>query len=415
MLKKDRSKKKSARRWTRFRHKVVTWIIYPGFFLYVLFRFGRAAGLWKGRKRQYLVLMNHQTSGDQFFVALTFGRALYYVATEDIFSNGLVSAFLRFALNPIPINKTAADFRTVITCMKVAKEGGTIVMAPEGNRTYSGRTCSIKPSGVPLVRKLGLPIAFFRIEGGYGVQPRWADRNRGGRVDFGVSRVMEPEEYAGMSDEMLYGEILKELDVDEARPGGPFPSRRSAEYIERVLYTCPVCGLSRLRSSGRTFSCQKCGLTVEYTDTRELRSGSPDFPFRFAADWYDWQERLVSGLAPGDFLSEPVYTDICKVFEVIICKKKVRLTRGAEVSLYGDRITFRAFDSDLRKTLTFDEIRSIAAMGRNKMNVRTGDTIFQFKGDRRFNPVKYMHFYYHYQNVKGGNANVGGDTEFLGL
>ena len=45
-------------------------------------------------KRQYLVLFNHQTAFDQFFVALSFRQHLYFLASEDIFSKGLLSAAL---------------------------------------------------------------------------------------------------------------------------------------------------------------------------------------------------------------------------------------------------------------------------------------------------------------------------------
>ncbi|MBQ7859340.1 MAG: 1-acyl-sn-glycerol-3-phosphate acyltransferase, partial [Faecalibacterium sp.] len=117
--------------------------------------------------RQYLILMNHQTPFDQFFVGLSFKGAVYYMATEDIFSLGWVSDVIRYIVAPIPIRKQTTDVQAVRTCLRVAKEGGTIAIAPEGNRTYSGRTEYMNPAIAGLARKLGLPIALYRIEGGY--------------------------------------------------------------------------------------------------------------------------------------------------------------------------------------------------------------------------------------------------------
>lgn len=54
-------------------------------------------------KRPYLILMNHQTAFDQFFIGMTFKGAVYYVASEDLFSNGWVSSLLRWLVAPIPI------------------------------------------------------------------------------------------------------------------------------------------------------------------------------------------------------------------------------------------------------------------------------------------------------------------------
>ena len=42
-----------------------------------------------------------------------------------------------------------------------AREGGTIAIAPEGNRTYSGRPCAMNPAIGSLAKKLGLPDKGF--------------------------------------------------------------------------------------------------------------------------------------------------------------------------------------------------------------------------------------------------------------
>jgi 1-acyl-sn-glycerol-3-phosphate acyltransferase len=107
-----------------------------------------------------------------------------------------------------------------MNCIRVAKEGGTICIAPEGNRTYSGKTEYINPAIVSLARKIRLPIALYRIEGGYGVQPRWSDVTRKGKMRSYVSEVIKPEEYSEMTDEELLERINKGLFVDEAKADG---------------------------------------------------------------------------------------------------------------------------------------------------------------------------------------------------
>ena len=49
------------------------------------------------------------------------------------------------------------------------------------------------------VWNLGLPVALVRIEGGYGIQPRWSDVVRKGKMRGYVKRVIEPEEYQSLS------------------------------------------------------------------------------------------------------------------------------------------------------------------------------------------------------------------------
>lgn len=165
--------------WIKFRHRIVRNIAYAILAPYSKIKYGINVEHFREQEdRPYLVLYNHQTSFDQFFVGIGFSGPIYYVASEDIFSNGMVSSLVKYLVAPIPIKKQTVDFKAIKTCFKVAKEGGTIAIAPEGNRTYSGRTEYMSPTIASLARKLGMPIALYRIEGGYGVQPRWSDKVR---------------------------------------------------------------------------------------------------------------------------------------------------------------------------------------------------------------------------------------------
>ncbi|MBO5487999.1 MAG: 1-acyl-sn-glycerol-3-phosphate acyltransferase, partial [Eubacterium sp.] len=140
-------KRKKKEKWVRLRHAVITeaarFVLTP----YVVWKYGINFEKFADQgDRPYLVLYNHQTGFDQFFVGMCFAGPVYYVATEDIFSIGWVSRLLQYAVAPIPIKKQTTDLKAVKDCAQVAREGGTIAIAPEGNRTFSGKTEYIKPS-----------------------------------------------------------------------------------------------------------------------------------------------------------------------------------------------------------------------------------------------------------------------------
>ena len=241
---------KEKTQWVLFRHRAVVSLVRILFAPYVRWKYHiRIEPFREEGKRPYLILMNHQTGYDQFFVGMTFRQPVYYVATEDIFSLGWVSDLLRWLVAPIPIKKQTTDIQAVKNCIKVAREGGSICVAPEGNRTFHGRTVYMNPSIASLAKKLALPIAFFRIEDGYGIQPRWSDVVRGGSMKSCISRVMEPEEFAGMTKEELARVIEQELFVDEGTVTGEFPHPKNAEFLERAMYVCPWCGLSTFEST----------------------------------------------------------------------------------------------------------------------------------------------------------------------
>ncbi|MBP3376142.1 MAG: 1-acyl-sn-glycerol-3-phosphate acyltransferase [Clostridia bacterium] len=404
------SVKKKDKKWIKVRHLVARNIIYVLLKPYTALKYGIKIEKFKEQgKRPYLILLNHQTPFDQFFVGMAFKGRVYYVATEDIFSLGWISSVIKYLVAPIPIKKQTTDVRAILNCIKVSKEGGTIAIAPEGNRTYSGRTEYMSPSIVPLARKLGLPIALFRIEGGYGAEPRWSDVVRRGKMRACVSEVIEPEEYSKMTDEELFSRIESGLFVDEAKVDGEFRHKKLAEYLERAIYVCPECGLSTFESSNDLIECKKCGMRVRYLPTKEFVGEDFDFRFRFVAEWYDHQSEYMNSLDVLEYTDEPMYKDLAAVFEVIPCKKKVKMAKNVEISLYGNRIEINANEKIL--SIAFDETLAVTVLGRNKLNIYHGGSIYQLKGSKRFNALKYVHVYNRYKNIKKGDENV----KFLGI
>lgn len=397
---------KNDQKWTKFRHKVVISLLRPVFGTYVRWKYGITTEKFKEQgSRPYLIVMNHQTAFDQFFVGMTFHRPVYYLASEDLFSMGWVSDLIRYLVEPIPIKKQTTDLQAVKNCIKVAREGGTICIAPEGNRTFHGRTLYMKPAIASLAKKLGLPLAIFRIEGGYGVQPRWSDVVRKGKMRSYVHRVIEPEEYAGMTPEQLSGLIEKELYIDEARVTGEYRHKNNAEFLERAMYICPWCGLSTFESSGDIISCKKCGRKVRHLPTKELEGVNCEFPHRFVADWYDWQNGYLNGTDLLAMTESPVYEETARLSRVRACKNKTLLAQEARICLYGDRITVD------ERVFPFDETGAVTVLGKNKLNIYNGNEILQLKGSKRFNALKYVNFFHRYKNIRTGDQN----GKFLGL
>ena len=104
------------------------------------------------------------------------------------------------------------------------------------------------------------------------------------------------------------------------------------------------------------------------------------------------------------------------MFEVVLYKHKKRIIKNALLSLYGNRIEVKGcagLTREIDLTFEFDKIRAVSVLGRNKLNVYIDNMVWQFKGDKRFNALKYVHAYYRYNNMKKGEQN--GKLLFLGL
>lgn len=400
-----KTKPKKKQPWILPRHKIITAVLRYPVGLYCRIRYGYKAQTFRDGKGQYLVLLNHQTPMDQFFVGLALKRPVYYMATEDIFSNGWISKLIKWLVAPIPIKKQTTDIQAVMNCIKVVREGGSIAIAPEGNRTYSGKPVYMNPAIAGLAKKLGLPILLFRIEGGYGMEPRWSNVIRRGKLRGYVARCIEPEEAKAMSNDELMHVIREGLNVDEACIDQQFHHKKLAEYLERMVHICPDCGLSRFESHNDTVTCQKCGKTFRYLPNKTLQGVGFDSPFTFLYDWYTYQEDYINRLDTLSMTDIPIYEEHARVSEVIVYQRKVPIYENGRILLYGDRLEIEDM------VVPFSEVSTITVLGRNKLNIYHGDKLYQFKGDKRFNALKFMHIYYRSKNIEKGEEN----GKFLGL
>ena len=407
MIKEKNNKKK---KWMRPRHRLVRNILNLTLGVYTRVKYGVKVEKFKEQEdRPYLILLNHQTAFDQFFVGMAFKGAVYYLASEDIFSMGATSSLIRYLVNPIPIKKQTTDVKAIKTCIRVAREGGTIAIAPEGNRTYSGRTEYMSPSIAPLARRLGMPIALLRIEGGYGVHPRWSDVVRKGNMRAYVARVISPEEYATLTDDELFAIIEKGLYVDEAVADAEFYHKKNAEYLERAVYMCPFCGLSTFESNGDVITCKKCGKQIKYLPSKELLGVGFDFPHKFVAEWYDAQAEFIKSFDVLKYNAEPMYSECGDLYEVIPYEKKRLMSKGVGIELYGDRLEIQSGED--KTVWRFEDTTAITVLGKNKLNIYYGDKIYQIKPGKRFNALKYVHVYHRSRNMVKGETN----EQFLGL
>jgi len=402
-------KKEKNKKWVKPRHVFSTALIRLILAPVIKFKYHAKIEKFKEQgKRPYLVLLNHQTAFDQFFVGTAFKGAVYYVATEDLLSKGWVSKVINYLVAPIPIKKQTTDMRAVMTCAKVAKEGGTIALAPEGNRTYCGRTLEFKKSVVKLAKLTKLPLAFFKIEGGYGVQPRWSDTIRKGKMRAYVAKVIEYDDYKNLSDDELYDIIKENLWQDESSGAEQYHGKRLAERLERALYVCNDCGLSEFHSKGDIIACKKCGKKIRYATDKSLVGINCVFPFNSVAEWYDYQKAFINGLDLSKYHTFPAYTDQARFSEVILYKNKKLLEKKANISLYGNRITVSGKKTNL--TFNFNELSTVTVLGKNKVNLYHGEKVYQIKGSKSFNALRFVNFFHKHLNIKENNQDG-----FLGL
>lgn len=395
------------RKWCKKRHIVMSSIMRAFFKPYLKYHYGFSYEKLE-MDEPFLCLYNHQTIFDQFAFGLMIRKKSYFVVSDDVMTNGFISSIINYFVHPIAYKKASTDFGFFKSCKKVISEGGSIVISPEGNRTFSGRTEYIKPSIVKLIRFLKIPVVVLKLEGGYGVMPRFSEKRRVGKCHGSIEKVYRFEEYSQMTDDELYSLLLKDLYVNESLPTGPFKSKRKAEYLERVIYHCPHCGVTHFVSKGDELRCTTCDLKVKYNEYKQFESVSGTVPFNNVLQWYEFQQRELLNTNLLELDDQLITEDVVSVYEYIPRKKRILIGRNLKLKMYKDRIVFDC--KSITYTFLFDDIVSSGVFGKNKVSFFLRDKAYQIKGSKRFNAIKYVQYMYKYKIDKGGEDNA-----FLGL
>ena len=374
------------KKWCKVRHKFWFTIMRPIFSFLFWKKYGYKAENYKlDRKQNYLIICNHSCSLDPFMLGKSFFRPIYFVASDDLLKNGFISKIMEHTVAPIPIRKGTMDISSIRNCISIAKEGGTIGIFPEGNRTYSGEISYLGINLVKFIRKLDLPLIIYHIDGGYGLDPRWGKKSRRGKGSRGyVQRVLSKEELCSLKDE----ELLKIINTNlsqEISPSLRFKSKEKAEYLERVLFVCPKChALETLVSEKNAIRCKCCSLEATYEEDLSFSSNDPSFKFKKVSEWMNYQKEYLKDLAIEEN-------------KVLLGDEKVTLIsclegKEKEVELVGKlQMNSKSFIIKGEKEIQFffKDIKQVENQGKHKLLFYIGKDYYEFKGGERFSSYKY--------------------------
>ena len=124
----------------------------PLVMLYTKLKFGYTYEIAKDLPDNYIVLANHVTDFDPGFVACSFPKQMYFVASEHVARWKTLYRFLKYAVEPIMRLKGTVAASTVMEVLKKVKAGNSVCIFAEGVRTWDGVTCPILPSTGKLVK-----------------------------------------------------------------------------------------------------------------------------------------------------------------------------------------------------------------------------------------------------------------------
>lgn len=372
------------------RHKLAFALLAPVLSVFVKLRFRYEYDDLRKIEGPYLLLVNHNMELDPVFVGVAAKRQLYFVASEHIMRKGLGTWFLMKYFRPIIHKKGKQGIQTVKQMLKTLRDGHSVCIFPEGNRSFNGLTGDMLPTIGRVAGRSGVKLVTYRIEGGYLTQPRWSLTLRRGKLKGRLVREYSAEELKGMTDEQINQAIRDDLYEDayatQQKERIAFRGKNLALGMESTVFACPVCGrIGTLHSDEKRLYCD-CGFEAVYDVYGELTDKSGN---KYTVTQLDTvQRRILKEYIVSHKEEELLFSDQVTWYEIDDHHNMIKAESGT-LCAHGDRLECCG------RTLRYEEIQGMAIFSRNFMilHIQGIEGHIEIKGDKMFCALKYFYLY----------------------
>jgi len=294
------------------------------------FKFEKA-GMEKLDKRESVIfLMNHSSFIDLEIVArMLYPRPFNIVTTTDGF---IGKNWLMRQIGCFPTKKFVQD-PTLIKDMHHVIDNlhSSVVLFPEAGYSFDGTSTVLPESLGRCVKHFGVPVIMITTYGAFSRDPLYNNLQRR-KVEVRATEeyLLSPEEIEQMSEEEINGVLKKAFSFDsfrwQQREHVKIDEDFRADYLNRVLYKCPVCKKEgEMEGKGTALTCKACGKKYNLDEYGYLVAEDGNTHFPHVPDWYNWQrEEVRRELEDGRYMIDiPV-----EIFATIDTKRLFRIGEG---------------------------------------------------------------------------------------
>lgn len=359
-------------------------LLRPLVIVFLWIKFGYTYKKAKNLPDNYIVLSNHTTDYDPLFVASSFPRQMYFVASEHISRWKLAYFFLKHLFEPILRYKGTVAASTVMDVMKKTRKGANVCIFAEGVRSWDGVTGLILSSTGKLVKSSRCGLVTYKIKGGYFTSPAWSQQGtRRGYIHGEPVNVYTKEQLASMTVDEINAVINRDLYEDAYETQAVHPRRYRGKHIayrmENLLFTCPQCGAhDTFMSAGDIVTCRNCKLKIKYDEYGMLHG----VHFKTVKELSDWQKEHVK----EDANNAIAYT-VKNAALSIIDKQNETLVAEGELSMTPERIKCGEVE------LPMADIVNMDIHGKHELVFDVDKVYYELVPDRTQNALKFLLYF----------------------
>lgn len=340
------------------RHTAIYCLLQPAARVFSKIKFGFKCDGRITLPKGSLIVSNHTTNYDFLMVGSSFKQHMYFVGSEHIMRKGLASKAVEFCFGLITRKKATVAAATVMEIKRRLNVGYNVCLFAEGQISMNGCSNKIVPSTAAVIQRLGVPVATFRMYGGYLSSPRWAMKLRKGNITGELVRIYTPEELKSMTVDEIDKCLNNDLYVnayeynDDRRIAYKCKGKRYAEGIEFGLVMCPLCGsLATLKSKGDSFFCT-CGMKGTI-DAYGYIHGE-NHVFNTVLAWDTWQRKQIEEMKfAGD---EVILSHENQVLRLVEKGRKMRVVATGKLQLTSNYLSVGEYRIKVSDISSFDMI-----------------------------------------------------------
>ncbi len=149
----------------------------------------------------FILAVNHKSLLDPILAGIACPRQLSFMAKAELFKNKLFGGLIS-RLGAFPIHRGSGDINALKTAFKILKNGGAMLIFPEGRRVKNGERPRAKSGVAVIAQKMNVPVIPVLIDGDY----KWMNK-----ITVRIGEPISFEEHAGKK---LSSEELQALAED---------------------------------------------------------------------------------------------------------------------------------------------------------------------------------------------------------
>lgn len=389
---KNKNNKKTGiphRRRHSFYYRLLTPLVKV--FLKLKFKYKFKKAKTKDLPENYIVLSNHATDYDMLFVAMSFKRPMYFVASEHISRWKKTYRFVNYCFNPIMRYKGSVASSTVMEILRRTKKGANVCIFAEGVRSWDGANSPILPSTAKLVKSSGAGLVTYKLTGGYFAMPNWSNtKPRKGPIHGEPVNIYTKEQLASMTEEEVYNIITRDLyeNAYETQKANPqkYTGKNLAHGLENLLFICPKCkSHDKLTTHGNTVACTECGFEFNYNEYGMLENS----PYNTVYDFANWQKTEIE----HDVKNNVSYSADNVIFSSIDKHIKTVLTTDT-ATMSNDSITCGEY------SINMSDITDMAIYGKHGIVFSANGTYYEMFVPHGINAIKFLLYFDVYEKLK---------------